>query len=209
MFLEVTQKLLATIFTWVLWSSCMHNTFIPKIARNMTSISHATLVVLGYLCGVSGDGMFYISFSYYFVDLVLEIQQFIEHKKLSGFGLILHHVVSCYVLQYLNDDVVMPYLYYSFFVIELSNFPVYLTYHIKISGFIDNTILKYSIYLEIIAFAILRLCVSNYNFYLSCVSGVVPLDALVCAGSICVISFIWFVGFVIQVVNMNGKHKTD
>ncbi len=205
----IDQELIFAIGCWVLYMSNIHSNVMPKVARNIASVTHASLVVMIYMFSISKrtTEMFYISCGYYLVDTVLEINQYIEHKKMSSVGLIMHHITSCYVLQYLLDDIVSPYVFFPFFIMELSNFPVYLTYHIKIVGYIDNYILKLSTYLEIITFVVLRMVVGNYNLYVAYVSGVVPMDALICAGCICGISFVWLCGFIIQISNMDKKTK--
>lgn len=203
----IDQELFFAIGCWVLYMTNIHSNIMPKIARNIASVTHASFVVLFYIMGVSAKHMFYLSCGYYLVDTILEINQFIENKKMSSIGLIFHHLTSCYVLQYLLDDIVSPYVFFPFFIMELSNFPVYLTYHIKTVGYIDNYILKLSTYLEIITFVVLRMIVGNYNLYIAYVSGVVPMGALICAGSICGISFVWLCGFIIQISNMDKKTK--
>ena len=182
----------------LLYIICNYN---RKIARNLVSATHAILVILCYTLNVTAKNMFYVSYGYYLMDLCIELHYLLFHnnKITSSLALIIHHIISCYILCYLNGNYVPKYLYYSFFIIELSNIPIYIVYHLRRIKYNNKTILKCLLYLEAVSFIFFRLILCGINIHNS--YKYIPNDVLISALSIYLISIIWTYALFVQIYN--------
>ena len=119
-----------------------------------------------------------------------------------------HHVISCVILNYLNDEVTAKYLYYSFFLVETSNFPIYLVYHLKSIKYNNETVIKSLIVVEALSFLILRLVLCGLNLYQTIMSGEVPYPPILGGIAIYFMSVIWLYGMLLYIFK-NKKQKAE
>ena len=187
-----------------IWASLTYVTYINstnfKITRNYISIIHATTILLFFTFKLSASYLFYITFGYYTFDCLLEVYGLFKTRRLYNLGMILHHIISCYTLSYLLDPIVEEYLLYSFFTIEVSNYPVYLVYHLKSIKYNNKIVIKLLIILEALSFLYFRMFLCGISIYDCIMSGVVPYLPIICGVAIYIMSAMWLYGMILQIV---------
>lgn len=180
-----------------------------KITRNYISTIHATFVLLFFSFSVPTSCLFYVSTGYYTFDGIMDLYYLIKTRRFYNMTIIVHHIVSCLILCYLRDSVVSKYIYYSFFLTETSNFPIYLVYHLNQKKYDNKFVIKSFIVIEALSFLILRLVLCGRNLYSAYISNEVPYLPIVCGGIIYVMSIIWLYGMVLQIFRKSNKEKTN
>lgn len=195
------QQMNEYIITFVFWAtSTLHfNKYGFKIARNCTSTIHAAFVLIFFTFGISPMDMLYVTTGYYLFDCIIESIELIKHHRLYNFGMVLHHAVSMYVLSYLQDPTLCEYIYYSFFIIEVSNFPVYLVYYLKSIKYGNEILIRLLILLEITSFTICRIMIYG-TMLLHGIKMGIPFAPLLCGALIYIMSVIWLYGMVLQFI---------
>ena len=103
-------------------------------------------------------------------------------KKIFNSALLLHHVVTIYILSYLRDENLAGYIYYPFFLSELSNLPMYLVYHKKSSKYDNMIMMRMFILMEALSFLILRMILGGIAtfklFFIDAVPITIPLAGI-------------------------------
>jgi len=199
-------------FVWFGLTYLMHklNNFNTKIARNFISAMHATSVVIFYLFDFQPRFLFYITSGYYLADGIVESYYLIKTNRLYNLSILIHHVISWMATYKLTDQIDLfgsKYFLGAFFTIELSNYPVYLVYHLKTIGYNNNTVIKLLTVLEIISYIILRVYMCGIKLYESYVFGLFPLHLILSCGFIYVISIIWLYGMFLQLFGKSDVRK--
>jgi hypothetical protein len=136
-----------------------------KISINLNSIIHSigsSILCSIYLFNSSYDIFYYTkvySFSYFLNDIFL-ILKFKLFYKLSNLGLFFHHIVAIYMILYCHPPTLMK----GLFVLELSNIPNTLIYHLIKREYPINLIKKYQYYQKYI-YSSLRVIYCPYLMY--------------------------------------------
>lgn len=141
---------------WLL-ASCLIHYFIPsnsKIVRNYISTIHATIILISFLLKIPEHYVYYVTATYYAFDGVIELYSSVSQKRLYNLLMVFHHAISIYVLSYLQNPLISNQIYYSFCMVEISNFPIYLAYHLKSKGY---KLTRPLILCEIISFVFFRI----------------------------------------------------
>lgn len=200
---------LATFISWLAFTfiAIVRTEFNIKVARNIISFIHATSVILFFTFGVPANCLFYMTCGYYIMDGLVELVYLVKDKKLTNLPMIVHHIVSCFALSYLRDPVVAKYLYYSFFLMELSNYPIYLVYHLKSNGYDNENVIKGLISVEALGFTVLRLWFGGKILYNATMSNEVPYITLLASAIIYVMSIFWVYGMIQQIMKNPQKQK--
>jgi len=183
-----------------------------KIIRNYISVTHATLVLLFFLLSISPVYICYVSIAYYTFDSITELYYVIATKRLYGLTMILHHIITCVILSYFKNDTLSYYLNYLYFLTELSNFPIYLVYHLKSKKINNPSFINFLIVIEASSFIILRLFCGGVNFYKILKTDDLP-NYLIFAGVlIYLMSAFWVYGMFLQIIknyNLNGTQRIN
>jgi hypothetical protein len=168
-----------------------------KVSRNFISTIHASLVLIFYTFNVSYLSLFAMSFSYYIFDALIEFYEFMKLRRLYNLCMIVHHLVSCFAISYLLDQKLTEIIYYAFCMIEISNFPIYLTYYLIQKKFNNKIFIKFLILSEAVSFFVLRLYIYG-SILLGSINEDVEYQLLVGGWLIYVISLGWFYGMLVQ-----------
>jgi hypothetical protein len=140
-----------------------YNEYNSKVARNLTSLMHALSVIFFYTTNIDVYFLYLVSQGYYAIDTAYEIVDLRRAKaiRLYQVGILAHHFVTLYGLQYLINPLTTHYIYDTFFLAELSNLPLYLMRHLMSKGYYNKYLIKGVTFLEFIAYLGLRilLCV--------------------------------------------------
>lgn len=135
-----------------------------KLVRNFFNALHALCVVVCYFSGIQGSTLVYISMSYFLCDTVYELS--LIPKTFYDFGITIHHVFSMLSLLYLwKEDSVAVIVYYFYFLLELSNIPMYLVYYLKQIKYNNTSILRLLLIIETIFYIYMRLYLGVYRVY--------------------------------------------
>jgi hypothetical protein len=153
-----------------------------------------------YLFGLLPAYLFYISIGYYIVDSLFELYNYFKTKRTTNLLIVGHHLVSSLVIHKLTDqnDPNMSLMFETFVQVELSNYPVYLVYHLKTIGCTNQLVIKALTLLEIAGYAYLRLYLFGIKIYHAIIFG--TFSYLMIVGSIVIygLSCAWFYAFVSQ-----------
>lgn len=200
---------LATFISWLAFTfiAIIRTDFNIKVARNIISSLHATSVILFFTFGVPANCLFYMTCGYYTMDGLVELLYLVKDKKLTNLPMVVHHIISCFALSYLRDPVVAKYLYLSFFLMELSNYPIYLVYHLKSKGYDNQKVIKGLIGVEALGFIVLRLWLGGQILYNATMSNEVPYITLIASAMIYLMSIFWVYGMILQVIKTPQKQK--
>ncbi len=189
-----------SIIVWALLTYFIYRNGVNfKITRNYTSIIHATTILLFFTFNLSSSYLFPVTFGYYIFDGLLEVYGLIKTRRLYNLGMIFHHIISCYILSYLLDPVVEDYLRYSFFTIEVSNYPIYLVYHLKSIKYNNEIVIRLLIICEALSFLFFRMFLCGISIYDSIMSGLLPYPPIICGVAIYTMSAVWLYGMILQI----------
>lgn len=202
--------LCGALLSWALLAYYLYNKTDDniKVTRNYISTIHATFVLLFFTFSVPAKWLFFVTVGYYTFDGIVDLYYLIKTKRFYNLTIVSHHIISCFILSYLNDEVVAKYLYYSFFLIEISNFPIYIVYHLKSNKYDNETVIKSLIVVEALSFLILRLVLCGINVYRTIISGEVPYPPILGGIAIYCMSVIWFYGMILQIFK-SKKQKAE
>ena len=199
---------IVTLLLWMGLSLILYNnTNNIKITRNYISTIHATFVLLFYIFSVPSSCLFYVTLGYYAFDGIIELYYLFKTKRFYNLTLLIHHIVACVVVCYLRDPIVSKYLYYSFFLTEVSNFPIYLVYHLKSKGYNNENVIKMLICIEVLSFFILRLVLCGFNLHEIIVSNDVTYIPILAGIIIYGMSIIWLYGMILQIFKKPNDKK--
>lgn len=204
----IYYTIIGTLLSWLAMTYVLHNgTDSIKITRNYISALHATFVLLFFTFSVPSSCLFYVTFGYYMFDGIMELYYLVKTRRFYNLTIVLHHIIACFISYYLRDEVVSKYLYYSFFLTEISNFPIYLVYHLKLKGYNDNFVIKSLICVEALSFFVLRLVLCGINLHKSIISNEVPYPPILCGCLIYIMSTIWLYGMILQIFRKSDDKK--
>ena len=174
-----------------------------KLSRMNVSAVHAISVILSYLIGIPGHLLIYWSTTYYIMDTLYEGVNLYSPEKnvnLYEFGIILHHIISIFIISYLPQPIIGNYIYQSFFLAEVSNLPMYLVYHLQKIGYTNNYVLKSVIFVEALAYIICRLVLCSEIAYDMFFRNDVPWSIWISSVVILIISAVWTIKLFKQLV---------
>ena len=126
-----------------------------QATRNVLSALHASSVVLFYKYATSH--IYYVSLSYYLVDLLHELNELEGIPNKLQLGMMLHHILIIFSTGSMFDPQLAPYYYHVFYLAELSNFPLYAYYHMKNMNYQNHYVMTAILFLQSLSFAVLRL----------------------------------------------------
>ena len=182
-----------------------------NISRLCNSATHAILVILCYLFYIPSYMLHYISITYYVIDTLYEIinlfPQTEKNIKAYDFGTIAHHIIIVLSLKYLLDPITCSYVYYLFFLSELSNLPMYVVYYLKKTKYENDWVIRSIIILEAVGYIVLRLILGTKQVYELFFIPSIPMPMIISAISILVISAIWTRKLVTQVFLLTPKSR--
>ncbi len=163
-----------------------------KVTRNLISSVQCFGVIISYLTSFSPFMLYYWSVTYYILDLGVEINQM---KKLYNFGMIFHHLITIFVLRYLQKEETQLIVFNSFFLVEFSNIFLYLVYHLRLVKYSRLGVMSVLVLFEIIFYGFFRLILGlRIIYYLVLKSLTYERDyVILLVGSIgiYIISLIW------------------
>lgn len=155
---------LTGMFLWYVIGNSLYyyNNCDFKISRIVTSAIHASTVILFYIMSnyFSNLWLLYeISRGYYIIDTLYELIALrrVPSIKLYHLGLILHHVVTIFGLNYLLNPLTSYYFYRTYFLAEVSNFPLYAIRFFNYKGYNNKYIINSTILIEFIGYLYLRM----------------------------------------------------
>lgn len=144
-----------TLVWWAFFSCYCYATSNLKLAINFQSLTHASLVILAYLVEGNPAMLYYLSAVYYVVDTIFTM---LTIQNWYGAGLVVHHVLTIWCLQYMRDgsDVAMT-MYTIFFLAELSNLPMYYVEHLRISRCDNRQRILSGVAIQLVTTVVIRL----------------------------------------------------
>ncbi len=132
-----------------------------KLLRNFFNACHALYVVISYITGFPSDKVFYGSMLYFICDTLYEIWGLYLRKfnvKIYEFGMITHHCVSMLsMLLLLQKGPIADMVYYFYYILELSNLPMYIVYHLKQIKYTNEVIINTLLISEVLWYIYYRL----------------------------------------------------
>lgn len=132
-----------------------------KVARNITSAIHALTVIMAFTLNFNFSPLllYYSSRGYYIIDTLYEITTFKTAMSMSLYqiGMLLHHGVTLITLNYLLDPRSVNYIFYCYFLAEVSNVPMYIMRHLHSKNIQNKYIMKFILFLEFAAYFVLRM----------------------------------------------------
>lgn len=140
-----------------------------KLIRNLCNACHAICVVIAYITSLPSNQLFYGSIMYFMCDTYYEIlcmrkRQF--NVKIYELGMIIHHLVSMLSMLYLlNPGPTADMVYYFYYILEFSNIPMYLVYHLKQIKYSNKSLLKMLLVGETFWYIYFRLYLGGSRIY--------------------------------------------
>ena len=169
-----------------------------KITRNLVSTTHACGVIISSYLNLDNHYLYYWSVCYYITDAMYEIYTI---RKIYNLGMLLHHIVTIGVLNYLLNPITMSYMRTAFLLSEISNLPMYLVYHLKSNKFEQNIMLRLLIFVEAMGFLFLRLFWGGFILYEIIFINPLPIPMCISGTFILIISLLWTIKLIKQVFN--------
>lgn len=176
-----------------------------KITTNLNSFFHAINVIFLYLIGINPIIVHYWSCAYYLLDLIMTLKEF--KITIYDSGILLHHFVTLYTLNYLCYLETYQYMFNGFFISELSNIPMYIVYHLKSTDYQNTIIINCIIIIETMGFIGLRLLYGGQILIIISFIDRMPLLMCVSAWIIFMISFYWSCKLVNQIYKFSSIYK--
>lgn len=173
-----------------------------NIKRNLFSAVHSIICII--LCYCDYDlAIFYWSISYYVYDLIIQV---IATKlfNIPSLAMIFHHIISIYTLTFLrNSEKEMNDLFVlTFMLLEISNFPIYITYHWKqiygkkLETKLAKYIMKILLLSEIISFFVIRLTYIPYIIILN--YHIISIEIIIITILLYTLSTLWWLSMIKQ-----------
>ena len=194
---------LFSVYIWFGLTYVMYLLSNIKIARNIISSIHATSVIMFYMSGFMPMYLFYITVGYYIADSIIELYLFARTYRLYNLTILIHHIMSCLITYKLTDQLDLvgaQYLLEAFAILELSNYPIYLVYHLKIIGYDNDFVIKLLTMGEIISFMILRIYICGGKLFEAYTLKLFPQFLILISGLIYAMSIFWLYGMCVQLV---------
>lgn len=162
-----------------------------KVVSNITSTIHATSVVTFYLLGIRPEILYYSSCGYYIFDGVLNIFYYIKNRNSGYLFMIGHHIATVLTMTYLFVPICTEMIYKNFFLLELSNYPLYIVYHLKSIKYENQYVVGFFILMEAVASIVCRVFSGTQNIYQIWLIKDFPWTPFVMGIFIYIISLIW------------------
>lgn len=132
-----------------------------KISRNIASFIHASSVILFYNLNINYNALilYYISRGYYLIDTLYELVTYKTASTISVYqlGMLLHHVVTLFSIEYLLYPNSVKYVFYCYYLAELSNLPMYLMRHLNSLKVTNKYLLGLILVSEFVSYIVLRM----------------------------------------------------
>jgi hypothetical protein len=142
--------------------------FDTAISKNIVHFIHALLFVIYYDTNYDKYYLNYVSFSFYFYDLLYILLQLVTQKNSLNrhAPYIIHHFIAIYGLYLSSQNIAMNIILDIYYILEKSNFMLYLAYHVNKKPF-KNIYLIYSVeFIQYFWYTYFRVIVfSRYLFY--------------------------------------------
>lgn len=108
------------------------NYFIPNksISNNFIHTLHALFFVILYNIDLKSYALDLTSAGFYLYDLIYIIYKMIKTLDISTFPFVIHHCIAIYGYKLTTTEYFRPTILYIYYILELSNFSLYLTYYI-------------------------------------------------------------------------------
>lgn len=157
-----TYLIIGTIF-WTLLSIYYYyaSDKMSKKSRNFINFTHAVGIILAYLIGLNENYIYKWSVSYYAYDI---IQNIINMSNLFQIGMLFHHIITIYILNFLEIEQLSSYIIFGFYLTELSNLPMYITKYFNYIN-CNPLLMKFMTILEILFFGYFRFYLGNKILY--------------------------------------------
>lgn len=176
---------------WFIYYNYINNN--NKIKRNMISATHSVITIL--LCYFNQYALvYYISTSYFIYDSILQIYNNIMNR--ASILMLFHHVISIYALQYLYDYENHLLLMYCYMILEISNIPMYIMYHLVKTRNRRKYLVNFVLLCEIFSFMILRVVYLGY-VYVNNITRY-SYDIIVIATLLYILTLVWLIGMINQ-----------
>ena len=183
-----------------------------KVVSNITSTIHASTVVMFYLIGINFEILFYSSCGYYIFDGCLNIYYYYKNKNSGYLFMIVHHIATVFTLTYLYNPVCTDTIFKNFFLLELSNYPLYIVYHLKSVKYDNQYVVGFFIFLEAVASIVCRLILGTMNLYRVYSIKDFPWTPLLMGVLIYIISILWLKAILKQIYQIffsKHPHKKE
>ena len=162
-----------------------------KVVSNITSALHATSVVMFYLFNVDPLVLYYSSCGYYIYDGILNLYYFTKSKNSGYLFMIAHHAATVLTMTYLFTPVCTEMIYKNFFLLEFSNYPLYIVYHLKSIKYQNQYIVGFFILMEAVASIVCRFIFGTKDLYYIFFMKDFPWVPLIMGILLYIISAIW------------------
>jgi hypothetical protein len=178
-----------------------------KLSRMNVSALNALTVIIFYLCNLSLDVLYTMSVGYYIMDTIYEVRILSSKTRVSLYegGIIIHHIISVITLGYLLDSYVSSYVFYAYFISEVSNLPMYLAYQLIHLSHLNKMVIGSVTLMEIAAFLYLRMYLGGIMAYNLWFDPNVPIFINISSVAMLIISFVWIIKLSLQAI----KKKDD
>ena len=132
-----------------------------SIAKNIVHLIHAiTCILLIYFDNISI--MVINTQAFYLYDIVCLLYD--GRSLWNKFPYIVHHIMSVYILQFIDDSMIGQHVITTLLMFEISNIPLYIYYHINKISYSDLTRLI-MLTIELIVYVGIRIIWFNYYIY--------------------------------------------
>lgn len=153
-------NLISIVFSAIVWFIPNYN-YKNVIFRNIISATHASIIIATYLCFNISNSVslfiYYISVGYYISDTLLEILDIqVKEITLTQFGTIAHHIILIIGLCFLIDPKTSEFFWKTYFLAELSNYPLYIKGHLHFTKSTNNFVIFCVVLLHATVFLICR-----------------------------------------------------
>lgn len=130
-----------------------------KINNNICSGIHSVMSVVYLLNYLYSGSLFslYTSISVSSGYFLWDTYSIVIRRDTANYPYIIHHIIALIVIEQQLQDVNRYLLSTLFCIAEISNFPIYIVYHLKKTNYLCN-ILKYQ-FLQLIWFSIYRIII--------------------------------------------------
>jgi len=130
------------------------NPEIFKIQYNLFHMFHALLCILYYLIG---NTIVNITGSFFLVDTLRLLYEYIYQYKREKLPFIIHHIVSLFALYLVSINYLSNEIQTVFYLLEMSNLSLYLNYHIIKTQRYNNTLKIASLTFQVFWYSYYRL----------------------------------------------------
>jgi hypothetical protein len=162
-------KLLLASGCWYKYSRCLvknkTNDEDYKIGLNIVSATHAyiSVPILGLTLYniISNQWIIYWSAVFYFNDIG---NLLVNKWNIVNFGYLIHHIIAIYSFYSLYINILRYNILIVLFLGELSNFPLYIVYHLK-KRRPNSLSYKIWLYIEIVHYSLIRVFGLGYYLY--------------------------------------------